>query len=54
MVGILGEGVDEGVKVVYSVGRAYAKCKFPGVVGGEIETGLTRVGSGGDLDVVGA
>ncbi len=54
MVGIFREGVDEGVEVDSSVGGAYAKRKFPGVVGGKIETCLVRSGSGSECYVVGA
>ena len=54
VVGIFREGVDEGVEVDSSVGGAYAKRKFPGVVGGKIETCLVRSGSGSECYVVGA
>ncbi len=54
MVGILGEGVDEGVEVGCSVGGAYSKCKFPGVMCRKIESCLVRSGCGRECNVVGA
>ena len=54
VVGIFREGVDEGVEVGCSVGGAYSKCKFPGVMSGKIETCLVRLGCGREGNVVGA
>jgi len=54
VVGVFREGVDEGVEVGCSVGGAYSKCKFPGVMSRKIETCLVRLGCGREGNVVGA